>query len=612
MKKRIGLVLAFMFLIFLISGAFLIVTIENNTRDMHALIMLHQVELLRERLLGKIRGVQLHLKAGDTRHPYEVDALVNDAAGISSAANECFGCHHPGTVLAQLVALKDAVYRYQDSLTGVFTAQKDVDRLSAEDNAYRIGEGLTARVNSMITTAHRRLQEMTRSSLARMSRTKYILFSLAALGPLLAGGLGYLFDRGISKPLNRILEATQKLKHGNLSYRVETLKDEFGELAESFNEMASSLMISMARIEESEKRYRTLFERAGEAILILQAEGGPGCQIIDTNRAAAEMYGYSMEELRNMKFIDLDRPGSQALHTSLFEQIARGEWVRTEVTHQRKNGSAIIVSLNAGPIEIGDRMYVLSFHRDITAQKNVDEALQRAKQLKSGSIISAGLAHDLKNSIGGIKIAVEVLLEETSLSQEDRQVLRDVLREVRRVEAVTRGLLDFMRPSKPQLMLEDINTILDSVITELFGNHPGKSANLGQISIIKEYSEDLPKTMVDPVQLQQIFMNVLRNAVEAMPEGGTIAIETRHAELRTKIEVVISDTGKGVGNEIRNMIFEPFFTTKPKAGGLGLSIAKRLVEMHNGTILLEPHEGKSGAVFRISFPVGQGEEADSL
>jgi PAS domain S-box-containing protein len=515
-------------------------------------------------------------------------------------------------VLAQLVDLKDAVYHYQDSLTGVLTSREDADRLSAEDNAYRIGEELTVRVNSMITAAHRRLQEMTRTSLARMSRTKYILFSLAALGPLLAVGLGYLFIRGISEPLNMILEATKKLKHGDLSHRIGPLKDEFGEVAESFNEMAGSLMTSMAKKEESEKRYRTLFERAGEAIFIFEVNGEPGCQIADANLAAAEMYGYAMEELRTMRFTDLEQPGSEALKSSPFDQIARGEWVRTELTHRRKDGSTFIAGLNSGPIEIGDRTYVLSFHRDISAQKNVEEALQRAKQFKSGGIISAGLAHDLKNSIGGIKIAVEVLLEETSLSAEDRQVLRDVLREVRRVETVTKSLLDFMRPSKPQLMQEDINTILDSVIAELFGSAAGRSAVPRQVSVVKEYDTDLPKAMVDPVQLQQVFLNILRNAIEAMPEGGTISLKTQFAPARREIEVIVSDTGKGVGTEIRNMIFEPFFTTKPKAGGLGLSIAKRLVEQHNGTILLEHNDGKSGAVFRISFPVTQSEEAGTL
>jgi signal transduction histidine kinase len=324
------------------------------------------------------------------------------------------------------------------------------------------------------------------------------------------------------------------------------------------------------------------------------------------------MYGYAMDELRNMKFTDLDQPGSAAMQPPLFDQIAHGEWVRTELAHRRKDGSAITVGLNAGPIEIGDRTYILSFHRDITAQQNVEEALNRSKQFKSGGILSAGLAHDLKNSIGGIKIAVEVLLEETSLPPEDRQVLLDVLREVRRVETVTKSLLDFMRPSKPQFMLEDINTILDSVITALFGNITGKSGNLPSVSVVKDYDTDLPKTMVDPVQLQQIFLNILRNAVEAMPDGGTITLRTRYVPARREIEVIISDTGKGISNEIRSMIFEPFFTTRPKAGGLGLSIAKRLIEQHNGTILLDHNESKSGAVFRISFPVAQSEEAITL
>jgi PAS domain S-box-containing protein len=613
MKKKITIALVFAFLLFLLSGTYIIITIEKNTSEISTLITLHQVELLRERLLRKIRGVQAHLKLKGTRYARDVDVIVSDTMEMSSAVNECFGCHHSGVVMDQLIDLKDSIHHYQGSLSRVLTLRANAARLSEEENnAYRDGEKLTEKVNVMISAAHNKLQEMTRTSLSRISTMKYVLFSLSALGPLIGGGLAYLFVNGVGKPLNVILEATKKLKRGDLTHRIGFLKDEFGEVAESFNEMASSLMSSMTKMEESEKRYRTLFERAEEAIFIFEARGEPGCQIVDANQAAAEMYGYTRDELRNMKFADLYHDGSVTLQAALFDRIIQGEWVRAELTHHRKNGAPIAVDLNAGPIEIGDHTYVLSFHRDISEHKKAEEALQRSKQFKSGGVLSAGLAHDLKNSIGGIKIAVEVLLEETSLSADDRQVLLDVLREVRRVEATTKSLLDFMRPPKPQLMLEDINTILDSVLTDLFSYVAEKSAKLLQISVVKDYAADLPKTMVDPVQLQQIFLNILRNAVESMPEGGVIAVRTLHASARNEIDVIISDTGKGISKEIRNMIFEPFFTTKPKAGGLGLSIAKRLVEQHNGAILLEHNESKSGAVFRISFPVRQFEEANNI
>jgi len=433
-----------------------------------------------------------------------------------------------------------------------------------------------------------------------IAETKTILFCIIAVGPLLAGAFAFLFIRGFTRPVNVLLNATRKLKGGDLDYRVGGLKDEFGEVAQSFNEMAGALKEQMYRIEESEKRYRMLFERAGDGILIVSAGGEYPLQVVAANRAAAEMHGYTADELILSKMTDLDAPESLPHVHQLLERILRGEWVSAQVSHRRKDGSVFPVEVSAGLLETGTNKYILAFERDITERKQAEETLQRAEQLKVAGDLAAGLTHELKNSLAGIKVSIEVLLDELLLSEDDRAVLKNMIGEIRRIELLMRDLLNFARPSKPQLAFVDINTVLDTAMTFSLKNVTSSSGN-GSIQIVKELDEHLPRTLADPMQLQQVFMNLLLNAVDAMTDGGALTVKTWYEPSSKSIQVGISDTGKGIDGEVLRRLFEPFFTTKPKGTGLGLAITKRLIEQHGGSIWVE--NLSKGTMFRIVIPV---------
>jgi len=463
-----------------------------------------------------------------------------------------------------------------------------------------VGEELIAKVNTMIALTNAKLTGKTQSALDQIARTKKILFILVALGPFLAGGFAFLFIRGFTKPVNVLLNATRKVKGGDLDYRVGPLKDEFGEVAESFNEMAGALKEQMYRIEESEKRYRMLFERAGDGIFIIAAEGEELFRIVAANRAASEMHGYTPEEFLTLKMTDLDAFDSRENVRSLSERILGGEWVNAEVNHRRKDGGVFPVEISAGLLELGAHKNILAFERDITGRKAAEDILQRAEQLKVAGDLAAGLTHELKNSLAGIKVSIEVLLDELQLSEDDRRVLMNMISEIRRIELLMRDLLNFARPSKPQLAFVNVNTVLDTAMTFSLKNTPASSGN-GAINVVKELDEHMPRTMADPMQLQQVFMNLLLNAVEAMSEGGVLTVKTWYEPSDDSLQVSISDTGKGIDDESLARIFEPFFTTKPKGTGLGLAITKRLIEQLGGSIRVE--NLLKGTMFRIGLPV---------
>jgi len=319
------------------------------------------------------------------------------------------------------------------------------------------------------------------------------------------------------------------------------------------------------------------------------------------------MHGYTLDELRSMKITDFGQPETPDQISGLLDRIMRGEWVKTETVHRRKDGTTFMTEVSAGPITIGEQTFILSIDSDITERKNAEKTRSRAEQFKVGGVLAAGLSHELKNSLGGIKIAVEVLLEEASLSSEDRNVLEDVMKEVRRIEMITRGLLEFTRPSIPQFSLTNLNVILEMALDDISADTNGKRNTPGAIMILRDLDDHLPKISADAAQVRQVFKILLGNAVEAMGNGGLITARTVYRPERNSVDVYLADTGPGISEEAKMMIFEPFYTTKPKGDGMGLSIARRLIEQHGGTIEAQDNEG-TGAVFRLTFPAGQPEK----
>lgn len=599
MKKKIIIGLSIFAMIFFLGGIYIIVTIEKTTKKFDQLIELHQVEILREHLLIQIKRVQTDLTLKDTHFARDVDVIVRNVRNLHNVLDTCFSCHHTNSVMERLEELKKQTGDYENAISRLLTIRANAASLvEEEEKAFKAGETLTEMVNSMIMFTSMKLSQKTQAVLRDVSNTKTILFILVAIGPLLASGLAFIFIRGYTRPVNILLEATRKIKTGNLDFRVEGLADEFGELAGSFNEMAVSLKAQLIRIEESEKRYRMLFEKAGDAIFIVDAEGENVGHIENANEAAAAMHGFTAGELMGLNIInDLDAPSAEKKTQELIRRILNGEWIKAELEHQKKDGTVFPVEISAGLLEIGTHKYILVFDRDITERKRTEETLQRAEQIKICGEMAVGMAHEIKNPLAGIKVSIEVLLEELNLVESDREVLVKVISEIRRLELLIKALLNFAKPPKPHFSLVDLNGILETAASFSL-----KNSSFSPIKALKDYDEHLPETMADPMQLQQVFMNLILNAAEAMPGGGTLTLKTFYDKSSSVLQIMISDTGEGITDEMKEKIFQPFFTTKSKGTGLGLAISKRLIEQHGGNIVAEGNHPK-GTIFRISFPL---------
>ena len=742
MKKIIITAFTIICLGFTLGGTYIIVSMETATSQLDNVIALHQIEILREQLLIYLKKVQSDLSLKNTQHARSIDTVIENVRFLDKSMARCMDCHHSAAmlsgdrkaiheyVLRRLYDLKSDIDQYKNSLSRYLTMRANRSRTGLEfDKAFHTTEKLVSEVNTMVHTTNARLAEKTESSFREISATKIILYIMVILAPFLTIGLGFIIVRKVSQPVKALSQAAARIKEGNLDYRLEGLGDEFEEVAASFNEMSDSLKDYIQRLEQSEKRYRTLFESAGDAIFIVEAEGENPGKIVDANPAAAEMHGYSLDELLQLNLVkDLDTEDAAKNAPERIQRILNGEWINAEITHVKKDGTVFPVEISAGLLtymghkyilavdrDISDRKKMESFilqskldwedtfntitdmitvhdkdfniihankaakevlklpslevtksikcyeyyhgtdqppekclsctvldtgtpdsfevfephlnryleiramprfdsdkqvigliHviRDISERKKVEDALQRAEQLKTVGEWATGLVHEIKNPLAGIKGSVEVLADEASIPEEDRAIVVQAVEEIKRIELLLKSLLNFAKPPKPQLSLIDVNDILDKTIAFALRHPSVLTDSSAAINVFKDLDPQLPQTMADPMQMQQVFLNLLLNAVEAMPNGGILATKTSYDTKLGSVQITISDTGTGMDESVKSKVFQPFFTTKRRGSGLGLAITRRLVEQHGGQIYLESDPGK-GTVFNIFLHVNE-------
>jgi len=381
MKKKIIITLVGISLIFLAGGIYIITTIETSTSTLDRLIMLHQVEIMREHLLLQIKQVQTDLNLYDTPNARSVDKIISNVKQMDMVATICFDCHHAPVVMKRLESLTQQIEHFKDAFSRYMTLRSNRERVEKEvDTAFHISEKLLADVGNMVHMAANKLSNRTEFSLKDITNTKVILYILVAITPFFAAGLGFIIIRELTKPVKALLAATRELKSGNLDYRVEGLKDEYAEVATSLNEMSASLKQNMHEIQERDKLYRVLFESAGDAICLVEAEGENVGDIVDANPATAIMHGYTIDELLNLNLIkDLDTPDAAKKAPDRVRRMMNGEWITAEINHVRKDGSVFPVEINAGLLEFMGHKYILAIDRDISDRKKLEHQILQSK-----------------------------------------------------------------------------------------------------------------------------------------------------------------------------------------------------------------------------------------
>ncbi|MFC1745599.1 cache domain-containing protein [Candidatus Riflebacteria bacterium] len=232
------------------------------------------------------------------------------------------------------------------------------------------------------------------------------------------------------------------------------------------------------------------------------------------------------------------------------------------------------------------------------------EQLIRSEKLASLGKLAAGVAHEINNPLTGILTFSHLLLEDTGKDDPKREDLEVIIKETERCRDIVKGLLDYSRQNEPQKVSVDINDIIEKTLSLL--EH---QASFRNIEITREFDNDLPRIMIDKDKIQQVLVNILTNAQEAMPEGGSITITTTRTDGKY-IEMKFADTGCGIAKNELQKLFDPFYSTKELGTGLGLSITQGIITGHRGRIEIQSEVGK-GMIFVIRLPITEssGEES---
>jgi PAS domain S-box-containing protein len=355
-------------------------------------------------------------------------------------------------------------------------------------------------------------------------------------------------------------------------------------------------------LREQEASYRKSVEHAPAAIFKLDHQLGT---ILDANIVAQKTVGLGRDEIVGMRIWDLIPTNERERARRLLEETRRHGHSSSEDLHlQTRTGKVVPVFLNAGVFEYGSHRFFHLICVDISDRKRLESQLIQSEKMAAIGQLAAGIAHEIRNPLGIIMNALydlsEVLDSSIPAVEEDLRIVKE---EMERAQSIIDNLLEFSRESRAELEQVDINDLLRRTLQLM-----NKSLQNSGVRVVTEFTP-LSSCVANQNALRQIFLNLISNAAQAMPDGGELRVRTEPL-LDGRIQLQFTDTGVGIAPEHLNDIFNPFFTTKPpgQGTGLGLSVVHSVVRRYHGEIHVQS-EVNGGTTFTIQFPCPCDEKA---
>jgi len=369
-----------------------------------------------------------------------------------------------------------------------------------------------------------------------------------------------------------------------------------GTLAEQLKRADQSLVETEQGLSRLQAFHENVVQSIPSGVFTTDGEG----RLTWLNRAALDMTGYET---------------GAVLHRSWWEVFGgkRDNAFRKvpdsfEVESQRADGSRLVLGMTLSPLTEGNvRVGLVGVFKDLTQMRDLEEEMRRREWFAKIGEMSAGMAHEIRNPLGGMAGALQMLRKEPTIDEENARLMDIATREATRLNTIVTEFLRYSRPPDLNLKECDLRELVDDTVALI--RHDGHLREVQAVTV--HHGEHVPMIQVDPDKMKQVFWNLATNALQAMPTGGWVTISTACRRVTSGkrsgdiVEVAVQDTGVGIKKEDLNKIFFPFFTTKQNGSGLGLATAQRIVDQHGGWIRVDSEEGK-GARFAVCLPVEAG------
>ena len=371
--------------------------------------------------------------------------------------------------------------------------------------------------------------------------------------------------------------------------------------------MADMLSVALANAElvenlrAAESRFRTLFRAAPDAVLTVLPDG----DIREANDAARELTGLDPDALVGRTLLDLVAEDDRVVLRQALAAAFRGAQARLEIRFLR-DGAPRLVAVALTGLPDAEPPTVLILARDITGERELRARLMETERLAAIGELVAGVAHEVNNPLGSISAFAQLLLRDATLSGEHRESVDVIRSETLRASQVVKDLLAFARRSAPERNAVDLNEIVERSL-----RLRGFQISSARVQLETRLAPALPTVEGDGRQLQQVVLNLVTNAIQAMASHGGGALRVVTSREGDDVLLEVSDSGPGVPAAVRPHIFEPFFTTKPEGEGtgLGLSVSYGIVASHGGRLRLAEGPSGRGATFQVILPIGAAEIA---
>ncbi|MTI70459.1 MAG: HAMP domain-containing protein [Firmicutes bacterium] len=398
-----------------------------------------------------------------------------------------------------------------------------------------------------------------------------------------------LIAYNISRPIKMLADTCNKIAKGDLKEKINlTRKDEIGVLARAFNNMIYQLQLNTKKLLKMKNFNENILNNTSTGMITTDREGN----IISINKSA-------------QKIIQKYKSKKEEINKSLKGQINKTIKLEKEINDVYEyalGDNELFIDVTTSLLKTDDRKFsgVICSFNDITNRKTIEKRMEKVNRLTSTGQLAAGLAHEIRNPLSGMRMSVQILKRRLKNDKNSNKELLDgTLYEIDRINRLVSDLLNFAKPHHPEYEKVDGALILKRSLELLRKNYEKKDIKVNININEKSY------IYVDKAQIEQVFINILANAINAMDKEGILSINM-DIDSKNYLKIEIKDNGCGISKKNISKIFDPFFTTDSKGTGLGLSVVHKLVVENKGHIKVNSEVNK-GTVFIIKLPLYGGE-----